>query len=194
MARRLDREIEAWSRKSARDKLSLLWDEDLRNGVKVFSYWEGTEWASTYIISASESRKPLPGKWWSLCFVEFGQPEPSEFLRSDDSEGTGAPPPLSDAREIRQLIEVPGIEKRYELCDLMIALGRRRDEMDIPAFTRFAGHEDPVVRYVAMAMLAWNPSVANDYLGGKFGDDPDPVVRDLARRWSGGRLRRRTRV
>ncbi len=194
MARRLDREIEAWSQRSKRAQFSLLWEEVELDEVKVVSYWEATEWASTYVISASEPRRALPGRWWALCFLEPGSPEPAEFLRSDDSEGKGRPVPFGDAKEIRRLLELPGVEERVELCDLLIALGSRRDEMDIPAFLGFSGHEDRVVRYVILGLLSWQPSVSNDLIGHRFGDDPDSRIADLATRFATGRTPRKTRV
>ena len=192
--RRLDREIEALSRASTRAKLALLSKDAEQGEVRLISYWEAEEWASTYVLSASESRKPLPGKWWALCFVEFGNLDPDEFLRSDDTEGKGPTPPISDAREIRRLLEVPGVEDRPELCGLLVALGLRRDEMDVPALLGFAGHEDPIVRYVCLGMLSWQPSVTNDMLGHRFRNDPDTRVADLAARFGTGRTGRKTRA
>jgi hypothetical protein len=194
--RPIDREIQSWSRDSARVQLALLWDEVERNEVKTISWWDGDPWASPYLVSAVQTWVGGVGKWRAFCMINFGNPAEDEVLLSNDREIRGRTTRVDgmSARDIRRLLELPGIEERPELCDLLIEIGQRRDEMDIPALTRFAGHEDQVVRYVVLAMLSWNPSVANDYLGGKFSDDPDPVVRELASRWSGGRLRRRTRA
>ena len=193
MVRSVDREIEAWSRRSARDQFSLLWEQAGKDEVNVISYWEGREWASTYVISASQARLPLPGRWWALCFIEPGREEPVEFLRSDDSEGKGAGPPLTDARSIRRLLEVPGIDERPELCSLLITLGARRDEIDTASILRFTKHNDHVVRYVALGVLSWQPSISNDLIAHRFSDDPDPIVADLAARFASGRTRRATR-
>ncbi|HMX72065.1 MAG TPA: HEAT repeat domain-containing protein [Solirubrobacterales bacterium] len=194
--RRIDREIQSWSRDSARVQLALLWDEVERDGVRSISWWDGDPWASAYLISSTQPWSGGIGKWRAFCMINFGRPEDDEILFSDDREVVGRTSPAHGmgAREIRRMLELPGVEERKELCDLLIALGHRRDELDIPTITGFAGHEDRVVRYVVLAMLSWNPSIANDYLAGKFSDDPDPLVRELARRWSGGRLRRRTRA
>ncbi len=193
MARSVDREIEAWSNRPVRDQFSLLWEVVEKDEVKVVSYWEGREWASTYVISASQARLPLPGRWWALCFIEPGREEPVEFLRSDDSEGKGGGPPLTDARSIRSLLEVRGIEERPELCSLLITLGARRDEIDTASILRFTKHEDHVVRYVALGVLSWQPSISNDLIAHRFSDDPDPIVADLAARFASGRTRRATR-
>jgi len=193
MSRRLDREIRNWSDASARTQLGLLWKDVEREGVKVISYWEETEWSSTYNISASESRAPLPGKRWALGFADFDRPGPVRYLLSDESEGVGREPVISDAREIRRIIELPGIEERPELSDLLIALGLRRDEMDIPFFLAFTGHEDRVVRYVTLGVLSWQPSIGNETIAARFGEDPDPLVADLAARFAAGRTRRKTR-
>lgn len=193
MVRRLDREIESWSRRSARDQLSLLWDEQRRDSVKVISWWEGDEWGSSYVISASEPKPLLAGKWWAVCFVEFGQPELDQMVLSDESESAVELEVASDAREIRRLLEIPGIEERPELTRLLVTLGVRRDEIDIPTIMKFMGHRDRVVRYVTLGILSWQPSITNDDLLIRFGSDPDPRVSDLAKRFATGRLRRRTR-
>ena len=194
MVRRLDREIQAWSQRPKRAQLSLLWDDVERDEVKVISYWEEAEWSSTYIISASQPRRPLPGKWWALCFIEPEGPGPAEILRSDDSEGrVRTLVAVTDAKEIRRLLEVPGVEERVELCDLLISLGGRRDEMDIPALLGFSNHRDRVVRYTALGLLSWQPAVSNDLLGHRFGEDPDWRVADLARRFASGTTPRKTR-
>lgn len=194
--RRIDREIQAWSRASARAQLGLLWEEVERGGVRSISYWEGDPWASPYMISAAESRLGGAGKLRAFCLINFGQPEADEVLFSDNRDLIGRTPAAAGigARDIRRLLEVPGIGDREEICDLMIAVGIRRDEIDVPAITAFASHEDSVVRYVALGMLSWNPSVANDYLSGRFLEDPDPILRELAERFAAGRLRRRTRA
>ncbi len=194
MVRSLDRQIEAWSNKSVRDQFSLLWDEVEREEVKVISCWEGREWSSNYVISASQPRRPLPGRWWAFCFIDPGSEEPAEFLRSDDSEGKGAGPPLTDARSIRRLLEVPGIDDRPELCSLLMTLGARRDEIDGPSILRFTGHSDRVVRYVSLGVLSWQPSISNDLIAHRFADETDPRVAELARRFASGRTRRRTKA
>jgi hypothetical protein len=196
MVRHLDREIQSWSRGSARAQLALLWEEVERDGVRSISWWERDEWSSPYLISCAQPRLAGAGKWRAFCMITFGQPEKDELLFSDDHEIIGRTTPADGlgAREVRRMLELPGVEERPELCDLLISIGVRRDEIDIPALTRFATHEDKVVRYVVLGMLSWSPSVANDYLGGKFADDPDPVVREIARRFAGGQLRRRTRA
>ncbi|HRV61185.1 MAG: hypothetical protein KDB54_03415 [Solirubrobacterales bacterium] len=196
MLRLVDREIKAWSRGTAQAQLGLLWDEVERNGVKAISWWERDEWSSPYLISASEDRSLAPGKFRAFCQVNFGRPEDDEMLFSDDSEARGRDTPVETmgARDIRRMLELPGVEERPELCDLLINIGYRRDEMDLPAITSFAGHQEPVVRYVVLGMLSWNPSLTNDYLGGKFEKDPDPAVRELAERFASGRLRRQTRI
>ena len=155
--------------------------------------WETDPWASQYVISASETRWPKPGKWWAVCFADFGPLAPVEVVFSDDREAEIPPPTLSDARDIRRILEVPGIEERPELCHLLVTLGFRRDEIDLPALRRFATHEDRVVRYTVLGVLSWQPSVTNAELWGKFGDDPDPKVRELAGQLSSGRTRRKTR-
>jgi len=113
---------------------------------------------------------------------------------SDDRAGEVAPSQIRDAREIRRLLETNGIEERDELCELLITLGFRRDEIDIPLISSFADHEDKVVRYTVLGVLSWQPSVTNGDLGAKFGEDPDPRVEDLAARFAAGRSPRRTRV
>ncbi|HMT05591.1 MAG: hypothetical protein KDB48_03100 [Solirubrobacterales bacterium] len=194
MIRPTDREIEAWSRKSKRQQLALLWDEYERDGVKVISCWEETDWSSVYVISASQSKRPKPGKWWAICFVDFGHREADKVVFSDDRAGEAAPAPIRDAREIRYLLETNGIDERDELCELLITLGSRRDEIDIPLISAFAGHEDKVVRYTVLGMLSWQPSVTNADLGARFGKDTDPRVEDLAVRFAAGRAPRRTRI
>ncbi len=192
MDRSLDREIEAWSNKPARDRFSLLWEQVEKDGVKVISCWEGREWSSSYVISASQARLPLPGRWWAFCFVEPGSEEPVAFLRSDDSEGEGAAPALTDARSIRRLLEVPGIDDRPELCDLLLVLGARRDEIDVPGILGFTSHSDRVVRYVTLGVLSWQPSISNDLIGHRFANETDPLVAALAARFATGRTRRST--
>jgi|GEM_PF-1859435 len=195
MDRRLDREIQDWSGKPARSQLALLWDEVERNEVRVISYWEQDEWSSPYLICASQRRLGMRRRR-AFLMLNFGQPERDEVLLSDDTAITGriTVSEKMGAREIRRMLEVPGVEERPELCDLLISLGARRDELDVPTLSGFAGHEDKVVRYVALGMLAWNPSVTNDYLAGKFESDPDHRVRDLAARFTTGRTRRQTWV
>ena len=193
MVRRLDREIEAWGHKSARAQLSLLWDDFHRHGVRTIGYWEGDEWGSPFVIYSSEPKRGRPGKWMAHCFVNFGRPDLDELLISEDREVEIQQAPVADARDIRRLLEIPGVEEREELAGLMITLGHRRDEMDLPAFNRFVRHRDKVVRYAALGVLSWQPSVSNGELAGKFGEDEDPKVRDLAARLSTGRTRRRTR-
>ena len=193
MSRPLDREILVWGRKTVRDQLNLLWEEVDRNGVKVIACWEDDPWSSQFVISASQARRPKPGRWWAVCFADFGPVEPVQAVLSDDREAEIPPPPLTDARDIRRILEVPGVEDRPELCQLLVTLGFRRDEIDLSALRRFAKHEDRVVRYTALGILSWQPSVTNAELLGKFGDDPDPKVRDLAGQLSSGRTRRKTR-
>jgi hypothetical protein len=127
--------------------------------------------------------------------LDFGRPDRDEVLLSDDTaiQGRTTLAEQMGARETRRMLELPGVDQRPELCDLLISLGFRRDEMDIPTLTGFAGHDDEVVRYVVLGMLAWNPSVTNDYLAGKFESDPDHRVRELAVRFTDGRARRVTR-
>lgn len=193
MTRRLDREIQEWSRRPVRDQLSLLWEEFDTGEVKIISCWEEEPWSSSYVISGSQSRRPLPGKSWAVCFLNPDGQQPGQLVLSDDREIELPPPPLVDAREIRRLLEIPGIESRPELAQLLITLGGRRDEIDIPTILRFARDEDRVIRYLVLGVLSWQPSVTNDDLSVRFGKDPDARVRDLARRLATGRIRRKTR-
>jgi hypothetical protein len=195
MERRVDREIQAWSGSSARSQLALLWDEVDRDTVKSISYWERDEWSSPYMICASQRRRASWGSRRTFLMLDFGRPDRDEVLLSDDTviHGRTTVAERMGARENRRMLELPGVDQRPELCDLLISLGFRRDEMDFPALTRFAGHDDEVVRYVVLGMLSWNPSVTNDYLAGKFESDPDHRVRDLAARFASGRARRITR-
>jgi hypothetical protein len=196
MVRNLDREIQSWSRGSARAQLALLWEEVERDGVRSLSWWERDEWSSPYLVSCTQSRLAGAGKWRAFCMVNFGQPGKDELLFSDDHEVIGRSTPADGlgAREVRRMLDLPGIDERPELCDLLISIGVRRDEIDIPVLNRFAAHVDEVVRYVVLGMLSWQPGVSNSELVGKFGEDADPKVRDLALRLSSGRTRRRTRV
>jgi hypothetical protein len=195
MSRPVDREIEAWSRKSARARLGLLWDEVERDRVRLISYWQGTEWASPYVIYASQARR-RKSRWHAHCFVHFGEPEKDEVLLSVNREhkrqaGTEDRP---GAREIRQMLEESGIEDREELTGLLIALGHRRDEMDIPAFRQFSGHPDRVVRYTCLAMLSWQPSVLNADLADWFAAETDPRTGRLAAELASGSIPRQTRI
>lgn len=194
MARRLDREIQDWSRRPVREQFTLLWDEVDHDEVRIISCWEGEPWASPYVISGSQSKRPLPGKWWAVCFVDLERQQGGQLLLSDDREVEVPPPALADAKEIRRLLEIPGIEKRPELAQMLVTLGSRRDEMDIPAIIGFAGHEDRVIRYSVLGVLSWQPSITNGDLSARFGKDPDAKVRDLARRFANGRIRRKTRT
>lgn len=193
MVRRLDREIQDWSRRPVRDQLALLWDEVECDEVRITSCWEEEPWSSSYVISGSQPRRPLPGKWWAVCFLNFDGHEDSQVVLSDDREVEVPAASLADAKEIRRLLEVPGIETRPELAQMLITLGCRRDELDIPTLLGFAGHSDRVLRYMVLGALSWQPSISNGDLAVRFGKDPDVRVRDLARRLASGRIRRKTR-
>lgn len=195
MSRRIDREIEAWGRKSAKAQLGLLWDESEQDGVRVMSYWEDSEWGSPYVIYASQSMRGRSRRH-AHCFVHFGQPEKDEILLSADREHRPEEPPkaLPGAREIRRMLDVAGVKKREELVGLLVALGHRRDEMDIPTFRRFSGHDEREVRYACLGVLSWQPSVGNAELGEWFSGDRDPRVSALADRFSSGRTPRLTRA
>lgn len=194
MGREVDREIRSWSRKPARDQLALLKDGLDLDGARIIAYWEGDPWSSSLVISASAPRKHRPGTRWAFCFLPFHSPDPGELIFSDDSEEEAQPEKIADAWEIRRLLEVPGIGERPEICDLLISLGRRRDDLDLPTLGSFSTHRDPLVRYVALGVLSWQPGISNAQIGEKFSEESDPLVRELAIRFSEGRTRRKTRA
>jgi hypothetical protein len=193
MKRRVDREIQAWRRRPARDQLRLLWEEESRDGVQVIAYWDAGAWSSAYVISGIEPNR-LGGTLRALTEIHFGERKrDATFLTGQDLEG---PPPEVlnlDPGEARFRLGKPGASEREELCDWLISVGRRRDEIDIPLMREYAGHEDEVVRFTVLGMLSWNPSVGNDQLIRWFGKDDDPRISELARKLGGGLAARYTR-
>lgn len=194
MDREVDREIEAWSRKPVRDRLALLWEAGEHDGVRTIGYWERDPWSSDFVISSSQAKGRIPGTWWAVCFGSFESRTPDNLVYSDDRESEGPAETFGDAWELRRFLEIPGIEERPELSGLMVSLGARRDDLDLPLFRRFAGHADHVVRYAALGVLSWQPEVSNREIEEVFRDETDPVVLDLARSFAEGRVRRKTRL
>ena len=162
MSRPLDREILVWGRKTVRDQLNLLWEEVDRNGVKVIACWEGDPWAAHFVISTSQARRPKPGKWWAVCFRDFGPVEPVQAVLSDDRESEIPPPPLTDARDIRRILQLPGVEDRPELCHLLFTLGFRRNEIVLAPRRRFAKLRHLLARYPARVPLPVREPDANE--------------------------------
>lgn len=193
MDRQVDREIQGWRRLSAHDQLRLLWHEESRDGVSVMSYWDAGPWTSPYVIAGSETSR-LRGTFRALTEINFGErSRDATFLTNQEFEG----PPIEylnwDVREARFRLGRSDSSGRPELCDWLIAIGRRRDEIDIPRLRGYADHEDKVVRYTVLGMLSWNPSIGNDQLLRMFGSDEDGIVAELAERFGAARAIRATR-
>lgn len=192
--REVDREIEAWSRKTARDRLGLLWDACDHDGVRTIGYWDRDPWSSDLVLSCSQAKKRIPGQWWAVCFSSLESRRPDSIVFSDDREAEGLPESIEDAWELRRFLEIPGIEERPELCELLIGLGSRRDDLDLPIISRFGKHPDRVVRYTTLGVLSWQPGVSNQELAERFREEQDHIVRDLADRFAEGKVRRKTRL
>lgn len=191
--KQVDREIQAWRRRPAREQLGLLWGERKSGRVKLISYWDAGEWTSAYVISGIEPNR-LGGTQRALTEIHFGERHrDATFLTGQDLEGVPPEVLVPDAREARFRLGRSGASEREEICDWLLACGRRRDEIDIPLLREFAGSGEAVVRYAVLGALSWNPSVGNDQLLRWFGEDEDPRISGLARKLGRGLAARRTR-
>jgi hypothetical protein len=193
MDRQLDREIQALRRGSVRDQLSLLWRKGTGNRFEMFSYWEAGPWSSPYVIAALQKRR-FRSTLRAVAEINYGaRNKDMTFLTHQVLEG--APPEVLevDAREARVRLRSDGASRRPELCDWLVSIGARRDELDIPRLKQFADHGDEVVRYTVLGMLSWNPEIGNDQLLAMFGEDEDPRVKELAHLFGHGRVLRATR-